>query len=473
MGGNKKPLLFALISLSVLYFGGTVWFGYTVQRSSFLLLLGAFFALFAIYLPVIRLADIRSKVLGLIAFSLFLRISLIGMIPNLTDDFYRFIWDGVLLANGINPFEHLPSYYMQKSYGVPENMVPGLSSTLFVGMNSPDYYTIYPPLSQVVYWIGAELFGGDILGNVMVMRFFIILAEAVTIWYLVKILRHFNRDIKWVLLYALNPLIILELAGNLHFEAIMIAFLMAGYYYLLKKKYLLAFLLLALSINTKLVPLMLLPYIAFSLGWKKTVQMSFIVGSVTLLCHAPFYDISFIQNFFSSIELYFQTFEFNASIYYIIRWIGFQTVGYNIIATAGKYLAATSTLGILAISWYYRDRKLQNFPTVVILGLSIYYFLSTIVHPWYITTLVAFVPLTGNLYPIVWSLLLPLTYHVYRTPAYTEWMSLVSIEYIIVYIFFIAEWLKFDKYVQIKDHIFKKGLGITKVKMSINGVSNF
>jgi len=467
MRGINKPLFFALISLSVLHFGVTIWFGYTVQRSSFFLVLSVFFALFATYFSVIRLANIRSKVLGLIAFSLFLRISLIGMTPNLTDDFYRFIWDGVLLANGVNPFEHLPSYYMQKSYGVPGNMVPGLSSTLFVGMNSPDYYTIYPPVSQVVYWIGAEIFGGDILGNVVVMRFFIILAEAATMWYLVKILRHFNRNIKWVLLYALNPLIILELAGNLHFEAVMIAFLMMGYYYLLKKKYLLAFLLLALSINTKLIPLMLLSYIAFSLGWKKTVQMSFIVGGVTLLCHAPFYDISFIQNFFSSIELYFQTFEFNASIYYVIRWIGFQTVGYNIIATAGKYLAATSTLGILTISWYYRDRKLRNFPKMVILALSIYYFLSTIVHPWYITTLVAFVPLTGNLFPIVWSLLLPLTYHVYRTPAYTEWMSLVSLEYIIVYTFFITEWLEFDKYVQIKNRILKIMLGFTRVQNNI------
>ena len=464
MRGNSKPLFIALLSVSALYVGVTIWFGYTVERSNFLLLLAVFFALFITFLFTVRLADNRKKVITLIAFGLLARLSLLGMIPNLSDDFYRFIWDGVLLANGVNPFEQLPSYYMQKSYGVPGNLVPGLSSTLFVGMNSPDYYTIYPPISQAVYWLGAKLFGGDIFANVVVMRTVIIVAETVTLVYMVKILRYFSRDVKWVLLYALNPLVILELTGNLHFEAVMIAFLVAGYYYLLQKKYLLAFLLLALSINTKLVPLMLLPYIAFSLGWKKTIQMSSVVGLATVLCHIPFYDLSFVENFFSSIELYFQTFEFNASIYYVIRWIGYQVKGYNIIATAGIYLAAASTLGIVTISWFYRDQKLRNFPTVVILSLSVYYFLSTVVHPWYITTLIAFVPFAGNLYPIVWSLLLPLSYHVYRTPAYTEWLWLVSLEYIFVYTFFVAEWLAFSRYELIKEIIVEKVFGIKRGK---------
>jgi len=441
-------------SLLGIYITVLTWFGYSVYRSEFSLLLITFAVLFLLMVSIFTQVDTRKKLMSVIAFSVGARIVLLGIIPNMSDDFYRFIWDGVLLANGVNPFDHIPAYYMEQTGGAPGTMIEGLSATLFEGMNSPDYHTIYPPICQAVFWLGATLFGGEILGNVVVMRIFSILAEIVTIWYLLKILRIYNRDPRWVLLFALNPIVIMELTGNLHFEGVMIAFLIAGFYYLLVKRYITGFLLIALSINTKLIPLIFLPYLAFSLGWRRTLQMSGIIGTATVLLHLPFYDLSFIENFLSSVELYFQKFEFNASIYYIVRWIGYQVKGYNIIESAGRQLPIYATLLILLVSWILRNPKLRTLPHVAILTLASYYFLATIVHPWYIITLLAFVPLSGYLFPLIWTMLLPLTYHVYRTQAYEEVMWFVAIEYVIVYFVFLMDIWQPEWYRNTKKHIY-------------------
>jgi len=432
---------FLLAGLLVAYLAVLTWFGYGVYRTDFTALLTTFYTAFVLLAAIYPFIYTPNKWQTILFISVGIRVVLIGMIPNMSDDFYRFIWDGVLLAEGINPFEHLPSYYMEQTGGEPGSMVNGLTIQLFEGMNSPDYYTIYPPICQLIFWLGAGLFGGYVWGNVVVMRLFMILAEIATIWYLLKILRIYGRDERWALLYILNPVVIMELTGNLHFEAVMIAFLMSAFYYLLVKRFTIGFILLALAINTKLIPLIFMPYLAFSLGWRKTIHMSIIVGCVTLALHIPFYDLSFVKNFFSSIELYFQKFEFNASIYYIVRWIGYQVKGYNIIEAAGKHLAVYSTLLILIISWFMRDKKLSSFPAVVIFSLAGYYFLAPVVHPWYVTTLLVFVPLGGYFFPLVWSFMLPLTYHVYRTSMYEEILWFVAIEYAIVYfVFFVDIW---------------------------------
>ena len=78
----------------------------------------------------------------LLGISLLLRIIPMFAIPALSDDFYRFIWDGRLLAAGINPFAGLPGEFLNE----PALVAKGISNELYGLLNSPTHYTIYPPV---------------------------------------------------------------------------------------------------------------------------------------------------------------------------------------------------------------------------------------------------------------------------------------------------------------------------------------
>jgi len=401
---------------------------YGIERSQFVLFYSGVAVLFVLYgyLLYYFFSEEKSTINQGIGVALFLRIILLFAIPNLSDDFYRFIWDGNLFINGINPFAHLPSALHSGSEGF------FLSDDLYQGLNSKEYYTVYPPVSQFIYALGAWMFGESILGNIIVMRLFIIAAEAGSLLLLKNLLQQYGLNPKYFLIYALNPLIIIELTGNLHFEGVMIFFLLLAFYLMRKERYLLAFVSFTLSVNTKLIPLILTPYLVFSLGWKRTVQLALTGIAGTVLLHLPFIDQQFIANFSDSLNLYFQTFEFNASIYYLVRWVGFQVEGYNIIATAGPRLAAAGTILIVIVSWFSRNAKLKNLPSVYIIIMTIYYLFSTTVHPWYLSSLLVFVPFAGYNYPVVWSLLIPLTYITYQTAAYEQNFWLIALEYLVV-----------------------------------------
>ena len=406
---------------------GHLTIAYGIERSNFPFFISIFVVLFGCYYYGIKWVDSSRKLKWAIGAAVLFRIVLLCALPNLSDDFYRFIWDGNLLASGINPFAHRPAFYMQN--GLPEFLSPHL----FQNLNSQEYYTVYPPLSQYVYFVAAILFGTNLLGNVAVMKLVMLAVEIGSIWIIIRLLKHFDLSLKWVLIYALNPLIIIELSGNLHFEGVMIFFLLLGYYLFLKQKLWLAAGCLLLAVNTKLIPLIIMPYLVFSLGWRRAANLVLILAVGTLVLHIPFLDQSFIHNFGDSLGLYFQSFEFNASIYYLVRWIGFQVEGYNIIQTAAPQLAMLSTIVIVILSWIYRRRSLQNAPLMYIMLIGIYYLFSTTVHPWYVSSLVAFVPMAGLRFPVVWSAVIPLTYSTYTTAAYTENIWLVAVEYLIAF----------------------------------------
>jgi hypothetical protein len=147
---------------------------------------------------------------------------------------------------------------------------------------------------------------------------------------------------------------------------------------------------------------------------------------------APFFSAELLSNISRSLDLYFHTFEFNASIYYVLRAIGYWLVGYNLISTLGTGLALTACLLILGLAWREKRPSLATFGRVLLLALTTYYLLATIVHPWYLAPLVALSCLTSYRYPLVWSALIMLSYAAYQTSAYSENLALVGLEYGIV-----------------------------------------
>ena len=356
---------------------------------------------------------------------------LLFSLPNLSDDVYRFIWDGRLIINGYNPFDHLPSFYIQNNIEIP-----GINQALFSKLNSPEYFTIYPPVAQGIFAKACWNFPNNILASAMVMKFFLFLCEISSLFFIKKLLDHFQLPEKNILLYALNPLIIVELCGNLHFEAAMICFLLAAIYFFIKNKNNWSAVMMSLSIASKLLPLIFLPFLIKRLGWKKSIQNFLIVGVILTLLFLPLASSVFINNFGESLDLYFQKFEFNASIYYLLRWAGFQVVGYNLIQQLGPILALLVFFGVLAMAYYEKEPDWKNLFEKMLFAICLYFACATIVHPWYVSLPLVLCLFTRFRFPVFWSGLVFLTYINYSYDFYFENLWIVSLEYILVFGYF-------------------------------------
>ncbi|MBL7857973.1 MAG: hypothetical protein JNM57_09800 [Cyclobacteriaceae bacterium] len=416
-----------------------------LQRYETFALLTAYFFAFVIYAWIIYRTREDSVDFWFYA-ALALRGSLLFAVPNLSEDFYRYLWDGRLLAAGIHPFAEVPSYYMH--HGV---VIPGINQELFQHLNSPNYFTIYPPVAQFIFWLAAQLSPDSIYGGLVVMKVLVFFAEAGSLILLKNILTLKNIPSKNILFYALNPLVILELSGNIHLEAFLILFLLFSLYYLLSNKLYSAAISFALAICIKLIPLIFLPLIPFFVGWKRTLQFYFIAGVVSLLLFLPLLNQEIFDGFNHSLGYYFKKFEFNASLYYLVREAGYWVVGYNIIQTAGWALGVIAGIAILWISFFRMKitvngtelsaAQFQNLTNRLLFTLLIYFTFSTIVHPWYITTLVAIATFTHYRFVLLWSALAFLTYAGYTPNGFQENLWIVALEYLLVFGYLVYELL--------------------------------
>jgi len=148
---------------------------------------------------------------------------------------------------------------------------------------------------------------------------------------------------------------------------------------------------------------------------------------------------AFVQNFTKTISLWFQNFEFNASIYFIIRWIGYQIVGWNVIETAGKILPLVTISILLALTFFRKNKSTPQLITAMVLGICAYYFLSTTVHPWYLAVPLALCVFTKYRFPVIWSFTIIFSYTAYMHPDFKENLWMVALEYLIVFGFLIWE----------------------------------
>ena len=142
---DRKPFHFLLIIISL---GFYIAIGYGIQRHETLPLFLSYAVLFFLYLWV--LFQNKENHLWL-AGGLLFRAALLFSVPALTDDFYRFIWYGRLLDSGHHPFAEVTSYYLRNNLDIP-----GIDAALYDKLNSKINFTIYPPLSQFIFWLSVK-----------------------------------------------------------------------------------------------------------------------------------------------------------------------------------------------------------------------------------------------------------------------------------------------------------------------------
>lgn len=417
-----KAKIYGTYLPGLLLLAGTFILGYLVRQSDAALILTGYGLAFAGYAAV--LGQRRPRPAFWIAAAIALRLLLLFAFPALSDDVYRFIWDGRLWAAGLNPFDQLPGYYLQ-----PGHAVPGLDQALFDRLNSPSYHTIYPPVAQGIFALAARLSPGSWYGAMLVMKGFLLLCELGSLWLIAQLLLHYRLPSRRLLLYALNPLILVEITGNLHFEGAMVFFLLAGWYAMLHRRWIAAGVLLAGSVAAKLLSLLLLPLLLRRVPLRHYLPL-FGAGAVALLlAFGPLLSGFFLDNFGSSLDLYFRRFEFNGSLYYLARRAGFEYRGYNLIATIGPALAVAAGLSILLLAALERRPDWRNLARAGLWAVCIFLFCTTTVHPWYLCLPVLFCLFTPYRFPLWWSALIVLTYVNYSFDPYREVMWIVGLEY--------------------------------------------
>lgn len=443
---NKIPLL--LVLLSFLFYGT---FAYDLVRTDYTKLIILYSTLFVLFYKLVQHFKSNTQFLTYLAFGF--RAVFILAIPNLSQDFYRFIWDGRMILEGINPYLFtVESFISQGDFPVAE------AQALRAGMGdlNASHFTNYPPINQLCFTIAALFAGKSILGSVFVMRLLIIAADFGTLHFGKALLEKLNIPIYNIFWYILNPFIIIELTGNLHFEGVMIFFLVWSLYLLYIGKWQFAALVLALSISVKLIPLIFLPLFfqwfmkrndknketSTVLNFTRLIVFYAIIIMTTLLLFVPFYSSEFIHNYSKTVALWFQNFEFNGSIYYIAREIGFLFRGYNEIAIIGTVTPILVILFVLIITFFRRNRTPIALITAMLLVLSFYYFTTTTVHPWYLATLLILSVFTKYKFPLVWSFVIILSYLAYvnlNKADKSENLWLITLEYAVVYGVFIWE----------------------------------
>lgn len=439
-----------------------------IDRENTFAVLASFAGLWLVFL--IQWSDQKMSVKNMLLMGMVLRFVYLCVFPELSDDFWRYLWDGMLVSGGMSPYEMLPAEWAEH----------GLSSSfseLLPMLNSPEYYSVYPPVLQFFFGLSARLAGEDPLLFVIVLRSFVLLAELGSMLLIWKLLKAWKMQERNLMLYALNPVVIVEFAGNVHGEVFMVFFVLLSLWLLTRSTspspsfsggewrldlkldrsacspprkgeypkgegvvYLLfSAMAFGMSVGTKLLPLMFLPFYVKRLGWMRTAAYSAVVMLTVVILYAPFWSANLLPNVLSSVRLYFANFEFNGSVYLLLRELGFLLSGYNQIAIIGRLLSLFVLLSILFIAWRNKNAEVWGLPALMLFAWFIYYALATTVNPWYVAVLAAFLPFTKYRFALLWLMLIPLSYHAFGGVAFSENMWVIALEYVPVYL-----WLLFE-----------------------------
>ena len=218
---TKYKGIIVIIISTVLYF----YIAYFLERTEFNKLLFLWFALFGCFYLLIKSKTVHtSTLIGLV---ILFRLIFLFAVPNLSQDFYRFIWDGRMILEGFNPYLSLPESFIQQGKQ-PISEAYNLYSGM--GEMNGSHYTNYPPINQLCFLIAALFANKSIFGSIIVLRVIIILADIGILYFGSKLLERLNLPVKNIFWYALNPFIIIEMTGNLHFEPVMLFFLICSFF---------------------------------------------------------------------------------------------------------------------------------------------------------------------------------------------------------------------------------------------------
>ncbi len=400
---------------------------YCVPRSNFIFTCLLFAILFACYYFFVKkpaLFSLKYCIMLAIVF----RLIAVFCLPHLSDDYFRFIWDGKVFLNHTSPFAYTPGQYIAIHNDAEFNF---LYKNLIT--ESQEAFTAYPAVLQYIFGAAVFCFPKSIFGAVVIMKLFLFIAECFTIYGLYIFCKFKKLPVRNILWYALNPLIIAELTGNVHFEALLICFLVFCFYFLHKNNLWLTAFFWALAINTKLLPLMLAPLLLMYTGLWRFTKMALVACIVLVLTSIPFINTSLLAHLSDSVGKYYSLFEFNGSFYYLAARTAELFTDEDYTQWIATVLGFISFACILFISFF--NFKKDAFLNKALFIFYVYFLCAAMVHPWYVSTIVMLSVFSRYKFAVVFSMLIPLSYFPYWLPEYNENMYIILAEYSLLFAF--------------------------------------
>ena len=175
------------LAMAVTLLGFYAAFAYDLERHDFTRLISLYAGAFFLSYKLIPLLKFNFKILlflGIVA-----RLVFLMAIPNLSQDYFRFLWDGRLLAEGLNPYLNTPDQWQalgQLPITQAQELLDGM------GALSRKHFSNYPPVNQFFFWLSGILSGNSILGGVIVLRLSCFAADIGILWIGRKLLKQLN-----------------------------------------------------------------------------------------------------------------------------------------------------------------------------------------------------------------------------------------------------------------------------------------
>ena len=337
-----------------------------------------------------RMEDTPGLLVLIFFMAVLFRMVLVASPPSLSSDMYRYIWDGRVQTHGLSPWAHPP--------GDPA-LAELRDKAIYPHINRKGARTIYPPGAQAGFRLIYKLVGDSVTGTKAMM----VMADLTTIGLLMVLLGQMGVPLHRVVLYAWNPLVIVEVAHSGHLDPLYLPVLVGAFLAHRAGRRSLVGVLVGLATLTKLYPALLV--LAFYRRGDRRMPLSW--AAVVGLGYLPYIGLGSTVLGFLPTYLFNQYEEFNQGVRFLARSLsGGGGEQFNLI-----YLAAAS-LGLAGLAWLISRRDDgtvdQAAKRGLLLGGFALFVVTPALHPWYLLWLLVLGTISPSvtLFAASWALTL-------------------------------------------------------------------
>ncbi len=220
-----------------------------------------------------------AATLGLIiGFALLFRLFLLPTPPVLSSDIFRYVWDARIQASGVDPYLSRPADFDSEDVK---------KDPLYQQQNRPFARTIYPPLAQMAFR-AARAVGGE---NVTATKALMLLGDLAGMIILMRLLQALGLPRGRVIIYAWHPLVVFEVAGSGHVDALAIPCILLAILAWQRRQDALAGIALGAATLIKIFPVLLIPALYSRRRWPILLGC----GGTILLGYLPFLPSAGLQ----------------------------------------------------------------------------------------------------------------------------------------------------------------------------------